>query len=318
MNTLFLEPRHQAFAESLQRAGGQTLRSLGWEAARLRFEALQRGQGNGHAMQVQDLRLALGPTGSVDVRIIRPDDQRATLPALLYCPGGIGLTGNRRTHDRLLRLLARRVGAAVVLVEYEKLPGHCHPVQLEQAYAVLEHLARNGAALSIDGQRIAVAGDGLGATIATAMTLLAKCRRGPCVLQQVLFCPVTAGVGRSGSYRSHRQGPWLTRDDMALVLATHLPDETARSDPFALPLLADHDLLNDLPDALVVVAECDPLRDQGEAYARRLMESEVGVACTRFAATMHDFVVLDALAASAPARAAVSQAVDVLREAFAD
>lgn len=317
MTSTVLDARAQSFVDRLARSAPPSLRRDGWEAVHQHFAALQRGGANGTALAVEDLQWPAGSGGEVALRIVRPIETNGmALPLIVYCPGGMGLTGDRHTHDRLLRLLARRVGAAVALIDYPKVPAARHPVQLELAYAALERLAREGPRLGIDPDRIAVAGDGLGGGIATALALTAKCRRGPGIALQVLFCPVVGEVGIGGTWRRYRDGPWLTRADVAWTLRHHLSDAAARSDPFALPLLASHDLLNDLPEALIIVAEHDPLRDQGEAYARRLVEAEVAVACLRCLATIHDFVVLDTLADSAPARAATTLAVAALRESL--
>lgn len=264
---------------------------------------------------VKDDVWSIGPTGKVRVRIIRPANASGPLPVIMYYHGGGWVMGDRNTHDHLIRQLSAQADAAVVFVEYDNAPEVKHPDNNEQAYAALEYVAKHAQALEIDGDRIAVAGDSAGGNMAAAVTLLTKERGGPRIAHQVLFYPVTDDVSDNASYQAFGDGPFLTRRAMDYFLGANFPDEY-RDDILAFPLKASIDQLRGLPSATVIVAENDLLREEGEAYARKLLQAGVDVTSTRYLGTIHDFVMLNALADSGPSKAAIAQASAALRAAF--
>jgi acetyl esterase len=216
----------------------------------------------------------------------------------------------------LVRDLAYLSGAAFVFVNYPRSPDARFPVALEQAYAVAAWLARHGAQLGLDGSRMAIAGDSVGGDMATAVTLLAKERGAPAFRYQALFYPVADGAMDTVSYDQFAEGPWLTRKAMAWFWDAYLPDKTARLAPTASPLQAPLAMLAGLPPALVITAEADVLRDEGEAYARRLREAGVDVLAVRYEGVFHDFMMLNDLAETNAARSAIAQAAQTLRSAL--
>ncbi len=149
--------------------------------------------------------------------------------------------------------------------------------------------------------------------MATVVALLAKQRSGPRIGGQLLFYPVTNADFETGSYKQFSDGPWLTRAAMQWFWDQYLPDHSLRKDPTASPLMASLEQLRDLPQTLIITAENDLLRDEGEAYGRKLIEAGVEVVATRYNGTIHDFVMLNALADAAPTRAAILQAIDFLK-----
>lgn len=224
--------------------------------------------------------------------------------------------GDRNTHDHLIRELSAGAGAAVVFVDYDNAPEVTYPENNEQAYAALEYVARNAPALNLDPRRIAVAGDSAGGHMAALLTMMAKARKGPAIVHQVLFYPVTDDISDDDSYRRFGDGPFLTKKAMEYFLAANFPT-ARRGEVAAFPLRAPVAALRSLPSATVIVAENDLLRDEGEAYARKLLQAGVPVTSTRYNATIHDFVMLNALAETRSARAAIAQASTELRAAFA-
>jgi acetyl esterase len=174
---------------------------------------------------------------------------------------------------------------------------------------VVEH----GARLGVDPTRLAIVGDSVGGNMAAAATLMAKERRGPKIDLQVLFYPVTGGNFDTASYATFANGPWLTRRAMEWFWDAYLPDVAARRQITATPLSASLDQLAGLPDALVIVAENDVLRDEGECYARKLSQAGVRVTCMRYNGTIHDFVMLNALADTPAVRGAIAQAIAALK-----
>lgn len=309
-----LEPAAAAFAAAA--AAGKPIYALPYADARAVLTGVRADKVEASApTTTQDFVWNIGPTGAVRVRIVRPAEAQGSLPAVLYYHGGGWVMGDRQTHDHLIRELAVQARAAVVFVEYDNAPEVRYPVNNEQAYAALAHVAANGAALGIDSTRLAVAGDSAGGNMAIAVTMMAKDRAGPRISHQLLFYPVTDDVSNDSSYREFGNGPFLTRKAMDYFLAANFPADH-RQDVLAFPLKASLEQLSGLPAATIIVAENDLLRDEGEAYGRRLIAAGVPVATTRFNGTMHDFVMLNPLAASEPARAAIAQGAARLRRAF--
>jgi acetyl esterase len=252
----------------------------------------------------------------VPVRIVRPAGIVDVLPAVIYIHGGGWILGDRNTHDRLVREIAVGAGAAVVFVDYNRSPEGRYPVAIEQVYAATCYTIDHSADLRIDPSRLAVAGDSVGGNMAAALTLMARQRRGPKFTFQVLFYPVTDADFDTASYTRFAEGPWLTKRAMQWFWDAYLPDPAARKQPTATPLNASLDELAGLPEALVVVDENDVLRDEGEAYARKLSDAGVRVTSTRYNGTIHDFVMLNALADTPATRGAIAQAVDALKGAL--
>ena len=246
------------------------------------------------------------PTGAVS-----PDED---LPTLVYFHGGGWILGDKDTHDRLVRELAKGAKAAVVYPNYTPSPEAQYPVPLEQAYAAMLYIIEHADAYGLDPSRIAVAGDSVGGNMATVMTLLAKERKGPEIAFQLLLYPVTDANFDTESYRTFAEGPWLTREAMKWFWDAYAPDARRRGEITASPLRATPEQLAGLPPAMIITAENDVLRDEGEAYARKLIEAGVHVACVRYNNTHHDFMMLNALAETTPTRAAVAQAAAALKK----
>jgi acetyl esterase/lipase len=255
--------------------------------------------------------------GDVRVRIVKPAGTTDPLPAILYIHGGGWVLGNAQTHDRLVRDLATGVNAAVVFVEYDRSPEARYPVAIEQAYATAQWITANGADEGIDDARIAVAGDSVGGNMAAAVAIMAKQRGDVTLCHQSLYYPVTDAAQDTESYAEFADGPFLLAKSMAWFWDAYLPDRARRKEVTASPLRASLEELAALPEAFVVVDENDVLRDEGEAYARRLVEAGVRTTTVRYNATIHDFMMLNPLRPSAASTAAVEQAIHVLRKAFA-
>lgn len=254
-----------------------------------------------------------GPTGVVPVRIVKPAEATGTLPAILYLHGGGWVFGSAHTHDRLVRELAARSHAAVVFPEYDRSPEARYPVALEQSYAVALWIMREGAARHLDAGRLVVAGDSVGATMAIALALMARQGGDVSLVGQVLFCPATDSTFDTPSYREFASGHGLTRDTMQWYWDQYAPDLAARSQITASPLRARIDQLRGLPPTVVLTAEADVLRDEGEAFAARLREAGVAVTAARIGGTIHDFIVHDALRDTAGTRTALDIATSFLR-----
>jgi acetyl esterase len=202
-------------------------------------------------------------------------------------------------------------------VNYGLAPENRVPTAVEECYAVLHWVAGHGRVNGLDPDRIAIAGDSVGGNMAAAVTLMAKERRGPGIRRQLLFYPVTDAAMDTPSYGEFAEGYFLRRDAMAWFWDQYAPDRARRADITASPLRATIDQLRGLPEALVITAEADVLRDEGEAYATRLREAGVRVTAVRFLGVIHDFVMLNALAPTAAAKGAMALATGWLREGLA-
>lgn len=311
-----LESSTRAFVDSL--AGAAPIQTLAQTDAR----AVLAGAQSAAAVtlpdvSIKDVTLPLGPSGHTDIRVIRPMGATGVLPAIVYMHGGGWVLGDRDTHDRLIRELAVGANAALIFVDYERSPESRYPVAIEQGYAVAKHIADNADKLNVDGNRLAIAGDSVGGNMATVIALLAKERKGPTFKAQVLFYPVTDASMSSGSYETFAAGPWLTRDAMAWYWDQYIPEPARRAEIHASPLNATTQDLAGLPQTLLVVDENDVLRDEGEAYGRKLAEAGVRVTSVRYNGTIHDFVLLNALAMTPAVRGAIGQATGYLRLVFA-
>ncbi|MFI1280051.1 alpha/beta hydrolase [Streptomyces sp. NPDC020858] len=259
-----------------------------------------------------------GPTGEVRARIVRPAGVSGALPVVLYIHGAGWVFGNAHTHDRLVRELAVGARAAVVFPEYGLSPEHRYPVAIEQNWTVARWVVTDGAGHGLDPARIAVAGDSVGGNMAAALTLMAKERGGLALRQQVLFYPVTDAAFDTGSYHQFAEGYFLRRDGMRWFWDQYTTDEAQRAEITASPLRATTGQLTGLPPALVITAEADVLRDEGEAYANKLRAAGVPVTAVRYQGIIHDFVMLDALRGTQAAASAIELAVRVLERALAD
>ncbi len=256
--------------------------------------------------------------GDVRVRIVTPPDATETLPAILYMHGGGWVLGNAGTHDRLVRELAVGTGAAVVFVEYDRSPEVHYPVAIEQGYATAQWIVREGAANGLDPERIAVAGESVGGCMTAALALMAKDRGDVRFVQQSMWYPVTDAAMDTESYEQFAEGYFLTAAGMAWFWDAYLPDVGRRSEPYASPLRASEEQLAGLPPAFLIVDEADVLRDEGEAYAARLRSAGVEITTVRYDGITHDFMMLNPLSNTRATRAAVAQAVSILRQALHD
>ncbi|WP_330276819.1 alpha/beta hydrolase [Lentzea sp. NBC_00516] len=248
------------------------------------------------------------------VRVIKPAGLEGPLPVVLYIHGAGWVFGNAHTHDRLVRELAVGTGAAVVFPDYSLSPEARYPVAINQNYATAQWIQSEGASYGLDTSRVAVAGDSVGGNMAAALTLQAKERGDVALKAQVLFYPVTDASFDTDSYLQFAEGYFLRRDGMQWFWDQYTTNPLERAEITASPLRATRDQLAGLPQALVITAEADVLRDEGEAYADKLREAGVPVTAVRYAGVIHDFVMLNALRGTHAAEGAITQAIAFLRK----
>jgi acetyl esterase/lipase len=313
MSMPVLEPAAQALAAATSTP--PLLYELGVEGARKVLDDLQAAPVA--KPDVDDKWITVpAAVGDVRVRIVRPAGVPGVLPPVLYIHGGGWILGNAGTHDRLVRELAVGVGAGVVFVEYDRSPEARYPVAIEQAYATARWITEHGADEGLDVSRLAVAGDSVGGCMTAAVALLAGRRGDVRFTHMSMYYPVTDAAQDTGSYREFADGPYLTAKAMAWFWDAYLPERDKRTESTVSPLRATREELAGLPETFLIVDENDVLRDEGEAFARRLVEAGVPTTSVRYNATLHDFMMLNPLRGTAATTGAVEQAVHVLRRAI--
>lgn len=250
---------------------------------------------------------------TVKLYIMTPEHPAEKPGVLFFIHGGVWIVGNFQNHQRLLRDLVVGSGQIGVFVEYTPLPAAKFPTQMEESYAALTWTAQHASEFGADGSRIAVAGNSVGGDMSAALTLMAKDRKGPKISYQVLFIPATDASVDTASYHEFGAGRFLARDFMKYGWDLYAPDAKTRENPYVSPLRASNQELAGLPPALVITAENDPLRDEGEAYARKLKAAGVDVTAVRYNGMIHDFVLLNAIRHLPEVESAIDQASDGIR-----
>jgi acetyl esterase len=308
-----LEPAAQAFADAV--ANPPFITELGPEKGRETLDEVQAGQGvEKPDVVIEDFTIGGGNHREVKIRLLKPPGVSDSLPVILYLHGGGWVFGDRSTHDRLVRELVVGTSAAVVFADYRRSPEAGYPSAIEEAYASAEWIVEHGAEKGLDPARVVVAGDSVGGNMTAAVTLMAKERGGPEFRAQVLLYPVTDASFDTQSYHEFAEGYHLRRDMMQWFWDQYTTDPDERARITASPLRATTDQLTGLPPALVITGEADVLRDEGEAYGRKLREAGVDVAATRYEGVIHDFLMLDAMRDTHGARAATAQVVAYISE----
>jgi acetyl esterase len=256
-------------------------------------------------------RLVPGPAGELPVRVYTPEGS-PPFPIVVFLHGGGWVVGTLDTYDPLCRALAAATPAVVVSVDYRLAPEHRWPAAVEDAYAATEWASRNAAGLGGAQHRLAVAGDSAGGNLAAVVALGARDRGGPAIAFQLLVYPVLDAAGGTASWREYADGYHLTADGMRWYWDHYLGGADGAA-PDASPLRAA--FVGGLPPALVIGAEYDILRDEGEAYAARLAEAGVDATASRHAGVVHGFVRWRAVTGAA--EDALQEAAAALRSALA-
>ena len=228
-----------------------------------------------------------GPGGKIPIRLYYPSGD-PPFAVLVYFHGGGWVIGDLDTHHGVCHALAKTSGCLVVSVDYRLAPEHCHPAAVEDAYAATNWVAENSDAIQADPDRFAVGGDSAGGHLAAVVALMARDRKGPRIDMQVLIYPITNYDFNTPSYIENKEGYMLTRDLMKWFWHHYIKDEGEAYHPYVSPLRAEN--LNDLPPALIITAEYDPLRDEGEAYGKKLQEAGVNATITRYPGMTHAFI----------------------------
>jgi acetyl esterase len=307
-----LDPQLQAMRDQRERDNVAPLYTMSLAQARAADLASIRQTGGEPepVHEVVDLTIP-GPGGELPLRLYRPSPARP-LPALLYFFGGGWVLGTIDTADGVSRSLANASGGLVVVVGYRLAPEHRFPAAIDDCAAALRWLAEHASQIGVDPARIAVGGDSAGGNLAASLALRAR-EDGPALVGQLLVYPNTDQCADDESMRAADDRFLFNRHSVAWYRDHYLADPGDAANPLASPLRADS--LAGLPPALVITAEYDPLRDQGEAYARRLADEGVPVELTRYDGMAHGFFTMAGTVEAS--RTAHAQAASSLRQWFA-
>ena len=232
----------------------------------------------------------------------------------MFFHGGGWVLGDFPTHERLVRDLVTGSGAAAVFVNYTPSPEAHYPVAINQAYAATQWVAEHGKEINVDGKRLAVAGNSVGGYMAAVVALMAKDKGTPAIKFQLLLWPVTDANFETASYNQFAEGHFLTRNMMKWFWDNYTTDAKQRNEIYASPLRATTAQLKGLPPALVQTAGADVLRDEGEAYARKLDEAGVPVTAVRYNGMIHDYGLLNVVSQVPAVRSAMLQASEELKQ----
>jgi acetyl esterase len=284
-----LHPEARTLLEMMDAQGGPPLEVMNpVEARTSRIEPMKMLGGEPIPLErVEDLTVP-GPHGSVPVRLYA-SEHGGLRPALLYFHGGGFVFGNLDTHDAVCRAVAKESGAIVISVDYRLSPEHKFPVAVEDSHAATLWAAANAERLGIDAHSIGVGGDSAGGNLATVIAMRCRDAGGPRLAFQLLLYPVTDfSTFETESHREFGEAYFLTRAAMDWFSGHYVASDDQKRHPEVSPLLAPD--LAGLPPALVITAEFDPLRDEGEAYAHRLRTAGVSVTVSRYPGMIHGFV----------------------------
>lgn len=306
-----VERHTQAFLDALAQGGGPALETLSPADARQVLIGAQKGAKLPPA-EVSEQTITVDGQPVV-LNIVRPAGARGVLPAFVFVHGGGWILGDFPTHERFVRDLVADSGAVAVFVNYTPSPEARYPVAIQQIYAATQWVADHGAQINVDGKRLAIVGNSVGGNMATVVALMAKAKGTPALRAQVLFWPVANASFEDASYDEYAQGHFLTRPMMKWFWDAYTTDPKQRQEIYASPLLATSAQLSGLPPTLIQTAEKDVLRDEGEAYARKLDAAGVDVVATRYNGMIHDFGLLNVLADLPSTRAALHQASETLK-----
>ena len=317
-----IDPAAAALLQQMAEAGMPALNELAPIEARVAAEGFVALGGPGDDVAEIIDRTVPGPHGEIPIRIYYPhrksgadDDsgeENTARPGLLYFHGGGWVLGTLEGTDAICKAVANRAACVVVSVDYRLAPEHKFPIPLDDCFAATTWVAGHGDEIGIDSARIAVGGDSAGGNIATAVAMRARDEKGPTLCLQLLVYPVTNHDFSTPSYAANGNGYLLTTDMMKWFWDHYLRSDSDGQNPLASPLKATD--LSNLPPALVITAEFDPLRDEGEAYAAALRDAGVAVTHTRYPGMIHAFWQM--LAVFEAASTAADQAAEELRKAF--
>ncbi|WP_449117603.1 alpha/beta hydrolase fold domain-containing protein [Pseudomonas viridiflava] len=308
-----VEHNTQAFLDALNSGTGKPIEQLSPKDARAVLVGAQSGVKLTLPKADVSEKTIKVDGQSISLNIVRPAGVKGTLPVFMFFHGGGWVLGDFQTHERLVRDLVAGSGAVAVFVNYTPSPEAHYTTAINQAYAATRWVAEHGKEINVDGKRLAVAGNSVGGNMAAVVALMAKEKGTPALRYQVLLWPVTDANFNTASYDQYAEGHFLTRNMMKWFWDNYTTDAAQRNEIYASPLRATTEQLKGLPPALVQTASADVLRDEGEAYARKLDQAGVPVTAVRYNGMIHDYGLLNVVSQVPAVRSAMLQASEELK-----
>ncbi|MDT0678766.1 alpha/beta hydrolase [Autumnicola musiva] len=306
----------RSFLETLNSGDGKPMEQMTPEEARQVLVGAQKSVEVDYS-GIEETEQQISQNGyDVNLHITKPKNAIKGLPVFIFIHGGGWVLGDYPTHRRLVRDLVVESGAVAVFPDYTPSPEAKYPTAINEIYAATQWVSENGENIGVDGNNLAVVGNSVGGNMAAVIALMAKENNGPKLKLQVLLWPVTDANLETESYNLFAEGRFLTKNMMKWFWDNYLPDTTKRNENYASPLQASLEELNGLPPALVQTAENDVLRDEGEAYARKLNEAGVKVTLTRYGGLIHDYGLLNPIADITAIQVALLQAAVIIKESL--
>lgn len=300
-----------AFLKALNSGNGKPIEQLSVKDARAVLTGAQKGAELPPAQVSQKIITVQGKP--LTLTIVKPEHASSTLPVFMFFHGGGWVLGDFPTHERLVRDMVNASGAAAVFVNYQPSPEAHFPVAITQAYEATKWVAEHGAEIGVDGKRLALVGNSVGGNMVAAVALQAKQFKTPTIRYDVMLWPVTDARFDTASYDQFADGHFLTKNMMKWFWDNYTVSEKDRNNILASPLRATTEQLKGLPPTLIQTAELDVLRDEGEAFGRKLDAAGVPVTVTRYNSMIHDYGLLNALSQEPTVRTAINQAGEELR-----
>ncbi|WIE48836.1 alpha/beta hydrolase [Pseudomonas sp. GM17] len=318
INTAFaeggVEHNTQAFLDALNAGSGKPMEQMTPKEARAVLVGAQAGVKLTLPKADVSQKTIDVDGQAISLTVVRPAGVKGTLPVFMFFHGGGWVLGDFPTHERLVRDLVVGSGAAAVFVNYTPSPEAHYPVAINQAYAATQWVAEHGREINVDGKRLAVAGNSVGGNMAAVVSLMAKDKGTPAIRFQLLLWPVTDANFETASYNQYAEGHFLSKNMMKWFWDNYTTDARQRNEIYASPLRATSAQLKGLPPALIQTAGADVLRDEGEAYARKLDEAGVTVTSVRYNGMIHDYGLLNVVSQVPAVRSALLQASDELKQ----
>ncbi len=311
---IFTEVRK--FLKVLNSGTGKPMEQLSPEDARKVLIDAQKSVTVNYSGIEESERAIMQDGEKVRIHITKPIGVSANAPVFIFIHGGGWVLGDYPTHRRLVRDLVVGSGAVAVFPDYTPSPEAHYPVAINQIYATIKWVSDHGNEIGVNGKNLAVVGNSVGGNMTASVVLMAKEKKGPAIKLQVMLWPVTDAIFETSSYKELGEGRFLTRNMMIWFWDNYLPDKKTRKEIYASPLQAGLEQLKGLPPTLIQTAENDVLRDEGEAYARKLNEAGVPVTLTRYGGLIHDYGLLNPLAEVPAVKTALLQAAAVIKEAL--
>ena len=303
----------QSFLKALNSGDGKPLEQLSPADARQVLVGAQKSVEVNYS-GIEESERTISQNGyTVKIHITKPKGAKANAPVFIFIHGGGWVLGDYPTHRRLVRDLVVESGAVAVFPDYSPSPEAKYPTAINEIYAATEWVAKNGKEIGVDGKNLAVVGNSVGGNMAAVTALMAKDKNGPKIKLQVLLWPVTDANFETESYNLFASGRFLSKNMMKWFWDSYLPDTSKRKEIYASPLQASLKQLKGLPVTLVQTAENDVLRDEGEAYARKLEQAGVPVTLTRYNGLIHDYGLLNPIANVPAVQTAILQAAAVIK-----